>query len=178
MIPFSGVDTVTNFMKGFSFHLAEIDVAYRESIPDVKQALFDAFDRLMETEHRANVLPPLEMQGIVAFGDSGITVRARIKTLPGQQWATGRAYSEIVKEVFDERDIEIPFPHRTLYMGVGKDGTAPPLALRTEGGAGGRTDASPGGSRPPGHGGPLSGEPPPDLAPPDAELTPPAPEDV
>jgi moderate conductance mechanosensitive channel len=105
-------------------------------------------------------------------------VRARIKTLPGQQWATGRAYSEIVKEVFDERDIEIPFPHRTLYMGVGKDGTAPPLTLRNETVAGRNPGAGSEEPRRSGHGGPLSGEPPPDLAPPDPELTPPAPEDV
>jgi small-conductance mechanosensitive channel len=30
------------------------------------------------------------------------------------------------KKAFDERGIEIPFPHRTLYFGVDKDGRAPP----------------------------------------------------
>jgi moderate conductance mechanosensitive channel len=30
MIPFSGVDNVTNFTKTFSFHVADIGVAYRE----------------------------------------------------------------------------------------------------------------------------------------------------
>jgi small conductance mechanosensitive channel len=58
-------------------------------------------------------------------------VRARIKTLPGKQWALGRAYSELVKEIFDERGIEIPFPHVTLYMGELKDGTAPPLRVQS-----------------------------------------------
>jgi small-conductance mechanosensitive channel len=172
MIPFSGVDMVTNFMKGFSFHVAEIDVAYRENISEVKAAMQEAFDRLMETEHRANILPPLEIQGIVAFLDSGITVRARIKTLPGQQWATGRAYSELIKEVFDERDIEIPFPHRTIYMGVGKDGTAPPLNLRRAGprrGEGRQGEEARG----------VSGQPAPeDLAPPTAADTPPGPDEV
>jgi moderate conductance mechanosensitive channel len=179
MIPFSGVDTVTNFMKGFSYHLAEIDVAYRESIPDVKQAMFDAFDRLMETEHRANILPPLDMQGVVAFRDSGISVRARIKTLPGQQWATGRAYNEILKQVFDERDIEIPFPHRTIYMGVDKQGGSPPLNLRTlhREGRKRRGKESPANAdrHRDGHTDP---RPPEDLAAPEAEITPPAPEDV
>ncbi|MFP4445905.1 MAG: hypothetical protein ACLFPD_06620 [Desulfosudaceae bacterium] len=31
-----------------------------------------------------------------------------------------------MKRVFDERDIEIPFPHQTVWFGTGKDGTAPP----------------------------------------------------
>ncbi|CAN5640458.1 mechanosensitive ion channel [soil metagenome] len=131
MIPFSGVESVANFMKGFSVHVAEIGVAYREDIAEVKQAMFDAFDRLMETEHRASILPPLDMQGITEFADSAVMVRARIKTLPGKQWATGRAYREVLKAVFDERGIEMPFPHRTLYLGEPKTGAAPPLNLRT-----------------------------------------------
>src|SRR5690606_36973703 len=60
---------------------------------------------------------------------SEVVLRARIKTLPGKQWAVKRAYSAIVKRLFDERDIEIPFPHQTLYFGVGKDGKAPPLHM-------------------------------------------------
>ena len=57
------------------------------------------------------------MQGIIAFADSAITVRARIKTLPGKQWAIGRKYSELVKTIFSERGIEIPYPHVTYVQG-------------------------------------------------------------
>jgi small conductance mechanosensitive channel len=32
----------------------------------------------------------------------------------------------VVKEVFDEAGIEIPFPHMTLYFGEDKSGNAPP----------------------------------------------------
>jgi small conductance mechanosensitive channel len=116
-------------MKGFSFHVAEMGVAYRESIPEVKEAMAEAFASLQASEHGERIIGPLEMQGITAFGDSAITVRARIKTLPGAQWAAGRAYNELLKEVFDRRGIEIPFPHLTLYMGADKVGAAPPLNL-------------------------------------------------
>jgi small conductance mechanosensitive channel len=34
-----------------------------------------------------------------------------------------------MKKRFDEENIEIPFPHTTLYMGQEKDGSAPPLNL-------------------------------------------------
>ena len=132
MIPFSGVDTVTNFTKTFSFHVADIGVAYRENLAEVQDAMQEAFDRLMETEHRAEILPPFEQFGIDQFADSAIVVRGRIKTLPGKQFGVGRAYNGFIKAVFDERGIEIPFPHRTLYMGVDKDGTAPALPIRTE----------------------------------------------
>ena len=32
-----------------------------------------------------------------------------------------------LKKKFDEKNIEIPFPHVTLYMGKGKDGKSPAL---------------------------------------------------
>ena len=37
-----------------------------------------------------------------------------------------------MKRIFDARDIEIPFPHQTLYFGVGKDGKAPPMHMVRE----------------------------------------------
>lgn len=77
----------------------------------------DAFDLLMETEHKNEIIDELDMQGIIAFAASAVTVRARIKTLPGKHWGVGRTYSEIVKTVFAERDIEIPYPHVTYVQG-------------------------------------------------------------
>jgi len=107
-------------VKGFSFHVAEISVAYESDIAAVKQALRDAFERLLETEHKNDIIDELDMQGIIAFGDSAVVVRVRIKTLPGKHWGTGRTYSEIVKAVFEERGIEIPYPHITYIKAKGQ----------------------------------------------------------
>ena len=130
LIPFSSVDSVSNMMKGFSYHVAEMGVAYREDIGEVKAAMQEAFELLMETDHRFHILEPLDVQGVTGFGDSAVMVRARIKTRPGMQWGTGRAYNELLKQVFDRHGIEIPFPHVTLYMGEDKQGRSPPLNLR------------------------------------------------
>lgn len=117
LIPFSSVDQVSNMMRGFSFHVAEIGVAYDSDIDQVKAALHEAFDLLMQTGHKDEILDDLDMQGIIGFGDSAVTVRARIKTLPGKHWAIGRKYSELVKAVFYQRSIEIPYPHVTYVQG-------------------------------------------------------------
>lgn len=132
VMPFSSVERVSNLMRHFSYHVAVIGVAYRENITEVKAAMQEAFDQLLATEHGLNILGPLDMHGIVAFGDSAINVRARIKTLPGKHLALGRAYSELIKEVFDARGIEIAFPHLTLYLGEDKRGHAPPLRVRPD----------------------------------------------
>ena len=96
----------------------------------MKQAMLDAYDTLREdADHAANLLGELEWFGLQSFADSAVVLRARIKTLPGQQWSTGRAYNDILKTIFDERGIEIPFPHQTIYFGEDRDGKAPPLHI-------------------------------------------------
>lgn len=131
LIPFSSVEAVTNFMKGFSYHVASIGVDYGASIPEVKQAMHDAFDRLKEAGFAGDIIGDLEMHGVTEFADSAVLVRARIKTKPGKHFALGRTYNEIIKEIFDERGIEIPFPHVTFYMGgEDKQGKSPPPRVK------------------------------------------------
>ncbi|HEY8575828.1 MAG TPA: mechanosensitive ion channel domain-containing protein [Devosia sp.] len=135
LIPFSSVAQVSNMVRGFSFHVAEVGVAYDSDINEVKQAMHDAFDLLMQTEHKDEILDELDMQGVIAFADSAITVRARIKTLPGKHWGAGRTYSEILKKVFEERGIEIPYPHVTYVApSAEKKRKQPPLLGGAEGG--------------------------------------------
>ncbi|EIE50624.1 MscS Mechanosensitive ion channel precursor [Citreicella sp. 357] len=136
LIPFSSVDMVTNYVREFGYALCDMGVAYREDIADVKQAMLDAFDQLRsDPEQAANIMGDLEWFGINSFGDSAIVVRARIKCLPGTHWGVGRAYNGVLKEVFDARNIEIPFPHQTIYLGEAKDGTTQPFRIQSDEGA-------------------------------------------
>ena len=128
VIPFSSVDTVSNLTRDFSFHVAEIGVAYKESVPAVKDAMSEAYDRLAAEDLAKNILAPLDMQGVIALGDSAVVIRARIKTQPGTQWAIGRRYTELVKDVMDERGIEIPYPHRQVVFSGVPAGLLPPAA--------------------------------------------------
>lgn len=132
LIPFSSVDTVSNLVKDFGYHVAEIRVAYRENIDEVKDAMQEAFDLLMQTEWAEQVIDKLDMHGVTSLGESAVVVRARIKTIAGGHWGAGRAYNEFIKQVFDRRGIQIPFPHVTFYMGEDKGGKAPPLRLEGE----------------------------------------------
>lgn len=133
LIPFSSVDLVSNFTRDFSNYVLDMGVAYRESTDEVKEALFAAFDELrQDPEHGPNILADLEWFGVERFDDSAVVVRARIKTLPGKQWSTGRAFNGIVKRIFDERGIEIPYPHTTLYFGESKAGETQALHIAAD----------------------------------------------
>lgn len=132
MIPFSSVDTVANYMREFAYHVGEYGVAYREDTDEVIVKLREAFDELLaDDDNRAKILTDeLEVHGVTALADSSVNIRVRIKTLPGNQWAIGRAYNRLVKRHLDAAGIEIPFPHLTLYFGEEKEGSAPAAPLR------------------------------------------------
>ncbi|MBL1457874.1 MAG: mechanosensitive ion channel [Methylophaga sp.] len=135
LIPFSSVDTVSNFMREFAYHVGEYGVAYREDTDQVIVHLREAFAELMaDADQREKILvDELEVHGITALADSSVNIRVRIKTLPGTQWGVGRAYNRLVKQHLDAAGIEIPFPHMTIYFGQDKDGSAPPAPLRMVG---------------------------------------------
>ena len=123
IIPFSSVDMVTNFMRGFGQYVCDMGIAYKENVDDAKIAMTDAFEELRADDQWGQViLEDMTWFGVTTFGDSAVTVRSRIKCAPGKQWAVGRAYNAILKRVFDERGIEIPFPHQTIYFGETKEG--------------------------------------------------------
>jgi len=133
MVPFSSATKISNYMRDFAYHVADMGVAYREDVDDVRQAMHDAFDALREEpDIGKQVIDDLEWFGLNSFGDSALVVRARIKTVPGQQWAVGRAYNVHLKRIFDARGIEIPFPHQTIYFGTDKTGHAPAVRVHME----------------------------------------------
>ncbi len=130
-VPYSAVDTVSNMTKDFAYWVMDIGVAYREDVDQVMEVLreIDAGMR-REWPWRRLMLAPIDIAGVDQFGDSAVIVKARLKTRPGEQWRVGREYQRRMKIRFDELGIEIPFPHRTLYFGVDKEGRAPPLYIR------------------------------------------------
>ncbi len=123
IIPFSSVDMVSNYVKDYGYFVCDMGVAYRENVDEVKQAMLNAFAQLKGDPAQSDgILDDLEWFGVNSFGDSAVMLRARIKCVPGRQWGIGRAYNGVLKEVFDDRGIEIPFPHQTIYFGESKDG--------------------------------------------------------
>ncbi|KPQ19951.1 mechanosensitive channel protein [Halomonas sp. HL-93] len=144
IVPFSSVDTVSNYMREFGNHVGEYGIAYRESIDEAIEQLKVAFEDLKASEeHSHKLLEDLTVAGVIALADNSVNIRVVIKTTPGDQWAVGRAYNRLVKLRFDEAGIEIPFPHTTLYFGENKDGSAPPANVRVIDSTAEQKDAEP-----------------------------------
>jgi small-conductance mechanosensitive channel len=127
LVPFSAVAQVSNMVRGFSFYVAEFEVARDSDIEAVKQTMRDAFALVMETDHKAVVLDDLDLQGLIAITPASMSLRARIKTLAGKQWGPGRLYSETVMRLFDERGIETPM-QKVSYVNGRRGQDALPMA--------------------------------------------------
>lgn len=122
IIPNGEIKTVVNFTKDYSQALFDVGIAYEENVDEVMEVIKKLGSEMRKDKHFGRIiLDDLEMFGVDAFEDSGVTIKFRIKTLPIKQWEVAREFRRRLKNRFDELGIEIPFPHRTLYMGKGKD---------------------------------------------------------
>lgn len=112
------INTVSNMTKDWSAMLFNIGVAYKEDISQVMQLMQEVGDGMFaEDEYNVKMLASIEVSGLNSFDDSALVIRGRIRTKPGQQWGIGREYRKRLKETFDAHNIEIPFPHQTIYWG-------------------------------------------------------------
>lgn len=133
-VPFSEIDIVENLTKDFSYYLMDIGIAYREDPDEVIVYLKDiATEMRAEEAWRTLILDDIEILGVDKFADSAVIIKARIKTRPAQQWSVGREYNRRMKYKFDKHNVEIPFPHQTIYFGEDKNGKAPPAYLDIKG---------------------------------------------
>jgi len=131
VIPNSSIDTVTNMSKEFSRSVIDVGVAYRENVDEVIEILKGIGGEMQsDPEYGKSILEPLEVFGLQSFDDSAVVIRVRLTTKPLKQWGLKREFNRRVKKAFDERGIEIPFPHRTIYLGEPKKGPAAPLNVQ------------------------------------------------
>ncbi|MDH5576478.1 MAG: mechanosensitive ion channel family protein [Nitrospirota bacterium] len=118
IFPNGTVTTLANMTKDWSAYVLDIGVAYKEDTDRVSTVMREVAKELQEDpEIGPKILEPIEILGVDKFGKSEVVIKARLKTIPIQQWTVGREYRRRLKKAFDEKGIEIPFPHRTLYMG-------------------------------------------------------------
>jgi small-conductance mechanosensitive channel len=100
----------------------QLGVAYKEDLRQVQSVLEGVAERdpLCLEEPRPLVI----LQG---FGESSLDIQFSVWGLSSNYLALRNSIQQEIKQAFDREDIEIPFPHRSLYAG---SATAPiPVAI-------------------------------------------------
>jgi len=118
IIPNGTIEVVTNRTRQWSRFVLDIGVAYKENVDEVMGVLKEIGDELAaDVEFSSMITAPLEVLGVQDFADSAVVIRVMFTTQPLKQWTVGREFRRRVKNTFDAKGIEIPFPHTTIYLG-------------------------------------------------------------
>jgi moderate conductance mechanosensitive channel len=120
--PNGGITSVANMTKEYSYCMIDVGVAYKEKVDHVMQLLEQIGAELeKDPDFAPSLLAGLEILGVDDFAPSQVTIRIRIKTLPLKQWTIGRELRRRIKNTFDSNNIEMPFPHLSVYMRDAKE---------------------------------------------------------
>jgi small conductance mechanosensitive channel len=118
VFPNGTINALSNMTKDWSAYVIDVGVAYKEDTDRVSEVMRRVAEELRQDPNLGPmILEPIEVFGVDNFGESEVTIKARLKTQPIQQWNVGREYRRRLKKAFDGEGIEIPFPHRSIYVG-------------------------------------------------------------
>ena len=90
----------------------QVGVAYKEDTERVRKILFDVADR-----NTICLDEPSPLFIYKGYGDSALELQFSVWAKRENFLPLRNTIQEEIKIAFDEHDIEIPFPHRTLYTG-------------------------------------------------------------
>ena len=113
--PNGEIKIVSNLSKEWARSVLDVGISYREDVDQIIELLEQIGKELAAEEPwKGAILEPLQIFGVERFGESQLVIRVVVKTIPLKQWEVGRKLRKRIKIRFDEKGIEIPFPHRVL----------------------------------------------------------------
>jgi len=117
IFPNGGIQSLSNLTRDYSYYVFNLSVDYKEDPDHVIAVLKEIADQLQgEEPYHSAILAPLEVMGVDQLGDFAVQIKARFKTLPGQQWLIGREMNRRIKKRFEEAQIEMPFPTQSIQL--------------------------------------------------------------
>lgn len=111
------IKTLANRTRDFSYYVLDLAVGYGDDTDAGVEAVQAAANELgADPAWAPHILEPIEVLGVDAFGESQITLKFRIKTVPLKQWDVGRELCRRVKKAFDARGIKMPYRQLTIHF--------------------------------------------------------------
>lgn len=115
VVPNGELTTIGNWNRDWMRAIVTVDLAYEQDV-ERGMALAGQVAEQWFSDNQETALEPPEVQGILSFGESGVTVRVLAKVRPLQHWKTERDLRTRLKKAFDLEGVEIPFARRVVYQ--------------------------------------------------------------
>jgi small-conductance mechanosensitive channel len=90
----------------------KISLAYKEDIEQVRDILIDIADK-----NALGLEEPRPLFIFQGFGESSLEIQFSVWVIKENYLSLKNSLPAEIKQAFDAADIEIPFPHRSLYAG-------------------------------------------------------------
>jgi small conductance mechanosensitive channel len=96
----------------------DISVGYGEKLERVMEVINDVCKEMAEDpKWKPDLITAPEVVRVNKLGDSGIDIKVMGDTKPGRHWDVMGELRLRIKTTFDEKGIEIPWPHTKIYFG-------------------------------------------------------------
>lgn len=116
-VPNGAVTRVGNFSQLWSKSIFDVEVSYETDIDQAIDVIKAVLDEVWaENAETATIIEEPEVQGVEAFRESSVVIRAVVKTDPNEQWQVARVIRGRLKKALDAAGISIPYPQRTVWL--------------------------------------------------------------
>jgi len=123
-VPFSLLGAVQNQSRDWVIDKIAINVTYDSDLEKARKLIKQiGLDLQKDEEFAPLIIEPLKMQGVDNLGDYAVQLRAKMMTLPGEQFVIRRKAYAMIKKAFDENGIKFAFP-TVQVAGEGEPSTA------------------------------------------------------
>jgi moderate conductance mechanosensitive channel len=110
-VPFSLLGAVQNQSRDWVIDKIALGVTYGSDLTLAKKLIKQiGLDLAKDPEFAPLIIEPLKMQGVDQLGDFAVQIRAKMMTLPGEQFVIRRQAYAMIKKAFDENGIKFAFP--------------------------------------------------------------------
>jgi len=123
-VPFNLLGAVENMSRDWVIDKIAIGVTYDSDLEKARKLIKQiGLELQQDPEFAPLILEPLKMQGVDELGDYAVTIRAKMMTVPGEQFVIRRKAYAMIKKAFDENGIKFAFP-TVQVAGEGEAATA------------------------------------------------------
>jgi moderate conductance mechanosensitive channel len=110
-VPFGLLGAIQNQSRDWVIDKIMVGVTYDSDLEKARKLIKQVgLDLQKDPEFAPLILQPLKMQGVEELGDYAVQIRAKMMTVPGEQFVIRRKAYAMIKKAFDENGIKFAFP--------------------------------------------------------------------
>jgi len=116
-VPNGEIKLVSNRTRGFARAVVDVGVGYGVDIAQALAVMREAGQAMRADEKwKKRIADEIEILGVEKLDNSAVVLRVQLRVMPPiERDNVKREYLKRIKEAFDARDIEMPFPQLTVH---------------------------------------------------------------